>query len=102
MFVHSAEDPAMAMEISELRVFELLVELRRTRLLEKLHIRPRPATGSPFRISGFNFALLGRSRMTLLRGPHVAALDLVVPPGVPKVGRFHVGPWVDVARDALA
>src|SRR5579862_829010 len=102
MFVNSTEDPAMTMEVAELCVFKVAVELGRAGLLEKLHIRPEPPNGSPFRVSGLNLALLGGTRMTLLRWPHAAAIDLVVPPGVSEVGRLHVGTRMDMTRDALA
>ena len=97
-----AEHPAVAVEIGELRVLELLVEFRRPDLFEKVEIDqiPRAAAASGFASQDLIALLVGR--IVLLGRIHVLAVGFVVPPDVAEIRRDHVGAGMDVADDALA
>src|SRR5882762_2251510 len=99
---YRAEDPAMAMEVGKLRVLESAIKFGRTRLLEEIYLGPQAPNGRALRIARLDLALLYRTRMTLLNWPHLLAIHFVVPPGISKIGRHHVGARVDVANHALA
>src|SRR5450755_105028 len=98
--VDRAEHPAMGVEIAELRMFELLVELRRSDLVQKFKIVPFTAGGCAFRIFGPGLVALVVGRIFLLLVIHVFAIRFVVPPGVTEVGGDHVGAGMDVTGDA--
>src|ERR1022692_4112718 len=95
------ENPSMTVEVCELCVLKIFVEFRRPRLLQETHVRPVAANRSALRIALLNQLLLFRTQMALLFRIHLVAIDLVIPPGIAKVRRDHVGAGVDVANNAL-
>ncbi len=100
--VHRAKHPAVAVEIGELRVLQLLVELRAAGFFEERKILPQPARRRALRIRLPRFEALFIGRIVLLLRIHVLAVGFVVPPDVAEIRRHHVGARMDVADDALA
>ena len=100
--VDGAKHPAVAVEIGELSVLELLVEFRRADLFQKIEILPFPARGCAFRIREPGLVALLIGGIVLLRRIHVLAIGLVVPPDVAEIRRHHVRAGMNVADDALA
>ena len=98
-----AEDPAVAVEVGELRVLQLGVEFRAADLVEKFVVAPYAAGRGAFGIAqpGLVASAL-RSGLLLLRRIHFVAVGFVVPPDVAEIGGDHVGAGVDVADHALA
>ena len=98
-----AEDPAVAVEVGELGVLQLLVELGRAGFLQEIRVGPEAADRGAFGIARLDLGSAPlRAGIALLGGPHVLAIHFVVPPGVAEVGRDHVRARVHVADHALA
>ena len=100
--VDRAEDPAVGVEVSELRVLQIGVEGGRADLLEELRVAPVAARRRALRVAHGDIMLLLQARIVLYRGIHLLAVGLVVPPGVAVVGGDHVRAGMDMAGHALA
>jgi len=98
----SPENPAVTVEVCELRVLEVLIEFRSPRLLQEIYIRPTSANRSPLRIPLLDRLLFFRTKVALLLRIHLVAIDFVVPPGVAKIRCDHIGARMDMANNALA
>src|SRR5579872_731983 len=81
-FVDGSEDPAVAVEIGELGVFELGVKFGRADFFKKFVIGPEAAGGGGFGIGlpGTVAFLIGG--VVLFGGIHRGAVGFVIPPGV--------------------
>ena len=96
------EDPAVAVEIGELRGFQFRVEFRAAEIFEKFFIAPETAGGGGFWIAQIRLIALLFGRIALLRRIHFVAVDFVVPPGETEIRGEHVCAGMDVADHALA
>ena len=96
------EDPAVAVEIGELRGFQFRVEFRAAEIFEKFFIAPEAAGGGGFWIAQIGLVALLFGRIALLRRIHFVAVDFVVPPSETEIRREHVRAGMDVADHALA
>src|SRR3989475_6447010 len=99
---NSAEDPAMAVEISKLRSLQLLVEFGTAGFFQKVFIVPEAANRGALRIAHKRFVALFFRGVALLRWIHLVAINFVVPPGEAEIRRNHVRAGMNVADHALA
>src|SRR6266851_96418 len=99
---NSAKYPAVAMEISELRRFQLLVEFGTADCLQEFFIVPEGANRGAFRIAFQRLIALLFGGVALLFRIHFVAIDFVVPPGEPEIRGDHVRAGMNVADHALA
>src|SRR5882762_7781281 len=96
------ENPAMAVEIGELRGLQLLVEFGTAHILEEFFVAPEAADCRAFRIAFERLMALFFSWMALLLRIHFVAIYFVVPPRKSEICRDHVRTRMDVADHALA
>ncbi len=97
-----AEDPAMAVEISELRGLQLLVEFGAAHVFEEFFVVPLAANRSALRIAFERLIALLFRWIALFGWIHLVAIDFVVPPCEPEIRRDHVRAWMNMANHALA
>src|SRR6266568_576765 len=96
-----AKNPAMSMEVSELRGLQLLVEFRTANILEKLFLSPESAHRRRFRIAKKRLVALVFAGVALLLRVHFVSIDFVVPPGKPEISGDHVRAGMNVTNHAL-
>src|SRR6266567_963170 len=96
-----AKNPAMSMEVSELRGLQLLVEFRTANILEELFLSPESAHRRRFRIAKERLVALVFAGVALLLRVHFVSIDFVVPPGKPEISGDHVRAGMNVADHAL-
>src|SRR5260370_9501980 len=92
----------MAVEISELRRRQLLVELESAWFCQTFCGVPEAAHRRALRIAFERFIALLLGWITLFYRIHLVAIDFVVPPGEAVIRRDHVRPRMNVADHALA
>src|SRR5208282_3003689 len=100
--VDAAENPAVAVEIGELRGLELRVEFGAAGFFEKLGIAPQAAGGSGFGIAQIGLIFFFFRGIVLLGGIHFVRINFVVPPGQAEIGGDHVRARMNMANHALA
>jgi len=98
--VHRAEDPAVAVEVGELRALQAGIE--RLHLRQELRIRPQAPERGALGVSTLDEVALGSAELARLGGIHRFAVELVVPERVAHEARDHVGAGMHVAGHALA
>src|SRR5216683_1778410 len=96
-----AEDPAMTVEISELRGFQLLGEFWAAHVFEEFFVVPQAANRSALRIAFERLIALLFRWIALFGWIHLVAIDFVVPPCEPEIRRDHVRTRMNVADHAL-
>ena len=115
LFVDGAKDPAMPVEIGELRVQQLRVDLlveifKEVRpghvadlvVVVGISIGPQSSHRRAFGIVLADLVLVFAGRILLLARIHELAVGLVVPPGVSEIRVQHVRARVNVTDDARA
>src|SRR5580700_4585435 len=101
-FVNSAKNPAMAVKVGELGLFELLVKLFAADILQKLGVGPQAFCRGTFGISDRYFIFLLFRRIPLRFRIHELAVRFVVPPGVAEISGLHIRSGMNMADHALA
>ena len=96
------ENPAVAVEIGELRGFQFRIEFGTAEIFEKFLIAPQAPGGGSFWVSQEGLIALLFRRIALLRRIHFVAVQFVVPPGEPEISGEHIRAGMNVADHALA
>src|SRR5690242_5358401 len=99
---HRAENPAVSVEIGELRSLQLLVEICAARLPQEFLIAPKSSRRGRFGVPQIGLIALLFRRTALLLRIHFVAVRFVVPPCQAKISRDHVRARMNVANHALA
>src|SRR5205807_4284192 len=95
-----AKNPAVAVIVAELGVFELRIQFRD--LVEKSFVAPKSARGRRLRIFNCRSYQLGIGRIALLLRIHELAVRFLVPPGVTEIRVHEEISLMHVAIHALA
>ncbi len=99
---NGAEDPAMTVEISELRGLQLLVEFGAAGCFQKFFVVPETANCRALRIAFERSKTLSLGGVALLLWIHLVAINFVVPPGESEIRSDHVRAGMNVTDHALA
>ena len=100
--VNAPVNPAVAVEIGELRGLKLFIKFRAASLFEKFFVAPQAASGGSFGIFPRRLVALFIRGIFLLRRIHLLAVNFVVPPRDAEIGGEHVRAGMHVADHALA
>src|SRR5258708_17317762 len=99
---NGAEDPPMAVEISELPGLQPLVEFGAADVFEEFFVPPEAAHRGALWIAFERLIALLLRWVALPCWIHLVPIDFVVPPREPAIRRDHVRTGVNVANHALA
>src|SRR5215217_4371410 len=97
-----AKHPAVAVEVCKLRITKQSIQASwHSAVSQKFKVRPHAAQACSLGIAIELFLLFVLARIVLLRGIHLRAVALVVPPRETEIRRDHVCAWMHMTDHAL-